>query len=107
MTCQPCRRAAYSAVWLVSLLGLCVLSFRLTAAAQHAPKVPLIEAVQRGDVAATQRLLDAGANPNAREVLQAKPTDDEGVESGKPHLWHTALILATESGNLELVRPAY
>src|SRR5207249_2285611 len=92
------KSGARTGLLLTGLMALGVVDGSLAAQPQAAPKLPLIEAVKRGDVVAAGRLLDRGANPNAREVVLTVPSLVEGTEGGKPILANTALIIAVQKG---------
>jgi ankyrin repeat protein len=68
-------------------LPIALLMFALLTAAVPLADVPLIEAVQRGDVGAVRTLLRQGADPNAAQ--------GDGL---------TALHIAAETGQLEITR---
>jgi hypothetical protein len=70
---------------------------------QRSTDAGLIEAVKQGDIAAAERLLDAGANPNAREVAFTKPSFSRRTKGGKPVFANTALMLAVYARHAELV----
>ena len=65
---------------------------------------PLIVAIKSRDVAAVARLLKAGANPNAREILTSKPNFSDGIKGGRTFLGDTAITLAIDQKSLKIVK---
>jgi ankyrin repeat protein len=89
---------------LVGIMAVLVTSPCWAATRQEAPKVPLIEAVKKGDLAAAKQLLEGGADPNVREILLTKPSLADRDEGGKQYPGDTALGIAIEKKNVQLVK---
>ncbi len=72
---------------------------------QSAPQQPpLIVTIQAHDIAGARSLLQAGADPNAREFVVSKPSVSDGVVGGRVSEGSTALDLAVERQSTALVR---
>jgi hypothetical protein len=95
---------AGAALLLLGCAGSVTVCLCAAAWSQRPLEANLIEAVKRGDVVDAKRLLDQGANPNTREVVLTKPSLAERTEGGKPTLADTALMIAIQMRNTQLVK---
>src|SRR5262249_25095779 len=64
----------------------------------------LFEDIRHGDVVSVQRLLNMGANPNAREIVLTKPSLSEHSKGNEEKLGDTALMVAAHEGHLNIVK---
>ncbi|MCC7230968.1 MAG: ankyrin repeat domain-containing protein [Fimbriimonadaceae bacterium] len=65
---------------------------------------PIVRAVLNRNVSLTAQLLDAKANPNAREILTSKPNATEGNPGGVKSAGRTVLDIAVDRQSLPLVK---
>src|SRR5438105_3463833 len=103
MNKYPWKPGMGIALLLVGFTALGMSGKSRAAQPQGAINTALIEAVKRGDTAAARVFLDQGADPNAKEVVLTKPSLAEGARGGKPVSENTALIIAVQKRNAELV----
>ncbi|AIE86815.1 ankyrin repeat domain-containing protein [Fimbriimonas ginsengisoli] len=68
-----------------------------------AKQPPLIEAIQKHDLALATRLLKDGANPNSREIITTKPSATDGIVGGTTREGDTALELAVDRQSVTFV----
>lgn len=87
-------------VWMVSFVYIPVGG----KAGQGSLNAVLIQAVKQGDFETAKRLIERGADPNARETITNRPTADGVQKGGKAVPGDTAMILAVKQGRMDLTK---
>ena len=87
-------------------MHICLIAALLTVGLGQDKSVqpPIVRAALNGNVNRVAQLLDAKANPNAREILTSKPNATEGNPGGVKSTGRTVLDIAVDRQSLPLVK---